>query len=89
MQRLSDYLADWEFSDSRKFALQYAQERLLDRHLDFHGLKAMKDARKVVHRARQANRTLDDYIAQEKLQLENALHRISPDADFESPIKTS
>ena len=49
----------------------------------------MKDARKVVHRARQANRTLDDYIAQEKLQLENALHRISPDADFESPIKTS
>ena len=24
LQRLSDYLADWEFSDSRKFALQYA-----------------------------------------------------------------
>ena len=89
LQRLSDYLADWEFSDSRKFALQYAQERVLDRHLDFHGLKAMKDARKVVHRARQANRTLDDYSAQEKLQLENALQRIPPEADFESPIKTS
>ena len=89
LQRLSGYLADWEFSDSRKFALQYAPERLLDRHLDFHGLNAMKDARNVVHRARQANRTLDDYIAQEKLQLENAIRRISPDADFESPIKAS
>ena len=66
LKLLSDYLADWEFSDSRKFALQYAQERVLDRHLDFHGLKAMKDARKVVDRARQANRSLDDYIAQEK-----------------------
>ena len=89
LKLLSDYLADWEFSDSRKFALQYAQERVLDRHLDFHGLKAMKDARKVVDRARQANRSLDDYIAQEKLQLENALQRIPSDADFESPIKTS
>ena len=89
LKLLSDYLADWEFSDSRKFALQYAQERVLDRHLDFHGLKAMKDARKVVDRARQANRSLDDYIAQEKIQLENALQRIPSDADFESPIKTS
>ena len=69
LQRLSDYLADWEFSDSRKFALQYAQERVLDRHLDFHGLNAMKDARKVAHRAQQANMSLEDYIVQEKLQL--------------------
>ena len=89
LQRLSDYLADWEFSDSRKFALQYAQERVLDRHLDFHGLNAMKDARKVAHRAQQANMSLEDYIVQEKIQLENALQRISSDADFESPIKTS
>ena len=89
LQRLSDYLADWEFSDSRKFALQYAQERVLDRHLDFHGLNAMKDARKVAHRAQQANMSLEDYIVQEKLQLENALQRISSDADFESPIKSS
>ena len=89
LELLSNYLADWEFSDSRKFALQYAQERVLDRHLDFHGLNAMKDARRVVHRARQANRSLDDYIAQEKIQLENALQRIPTDADFESPIKTS
>ena len=89
LELLSNYLADWEFSDSRKFALQYAQERVLDRHLDFHGLKAMKDARKVVDRARQANRSLEDYIVQENLQLENALQRIPSDADFESPIKTS
>ena len=89
LQRLSDYLADWEFSDSRKFALQYAQERVLDRHLDFHGLNAMKDARKVVYRARQANMNLENYIVQERLQLENAIQRIASDADFESPIKTS
>ena len=31
VQRLSESLQDWEFEDPRKFTLQYAQEKLLDR----------------------------------------------------------
>ena len=84
VQRLSDYLEDWEFSDDRKFKLQYAPQQLLDRHLDFYGLEAMKEARKVVHRAKS---TLDKYIAEEKRLLERARGQIPTDANSESQIK--
>ena len=87
VQQLSDYLEDWEFSDSRKFMLQYTQERLLDRHLDFHGLEAMKDARKIVYRASQQNKSLDDDVTEERRLLTSAVQKISPAMNFESAIK--
>ena len=82
-EHLSDYLENWELSDDRKFKLQYAQQQLLDRHLDFYGLEAMKEARKVVDRA---NRTLEEYISEERQLLEQARGQISTDTDFEAQI---
>jgi len=81
VKRLSDYLQDWEFADKRKFSLQYASDRLLDRHLDFQGLQRMKEARKVVNRARQANKKLSDYITTEKRLLEQILAKIPQNTD--------
>ena len=84
VKRLSDYLENWELSDERKFRLQYSQQQLLDRHLDFHGLEAMQAARKVAHRAKQ---TLDEYIVSEKRLLERAYQQIPTDADAEHPLR--
>ena len=86
VKRLSDYLEDWELSDFRKFALQYTQEKLLDRHLDFHGLERMKKARKVVD---GATRLLSGYVADERELLERALRIIPNSADAERQIKSA
>ena len=69
LERLSDYLENWEFSDSRKFAIQYTPKQLLDRHLGATGLKSMEKARKVVNRS---TKSLQDYIANEKRLLQKA-----------------
>ena len=84
VKRLSDNLEDWELKDRRKFALQYAQEQLLDRHLDFHGLEQIKESRGIVHRATKA---LHEYIAAEKQFLNRTLQEIPTDTDSESRIK--
>lgn len=83
---LSEYLEGWELGDSRKFALQYTQEKLLDRHLDFYGLQRMKKSRKIVNRATQP---LANYIAVERQMLESALAKISDSADAENLIKSA
>ena len=84
--RLSEYLENWELGDSRKFALQYTQEKLLDRHLDFHGLQRMKASRKIVNRATQ---TLESYIDIERQMLERALTKIPDSAEAENLIKSA
>ena len=84
VEKLSNSLDDWELSDSRKFALQYAQERVLDRHLDLHGLERMKDARKVVYRATQS---LSAYMADERKLLEEVFGKIPTDGGTENRIK--
>ena len=86
VEMLSRALEDWEFKDSRKFTLQYAQERLLDRHLDFNGLEQMKQARKVVHRA---TKDLSEYIAVEQQLLEKVLAQIPTDSGAETRIKNT
>ena len=84
--RLSGHLEDWELKDRRKFALQYAQEQLLDRHLDFHGLEQIKEARTIVHRA---TRALSEYIAEEEQVLFRTLQKIPSDSDSASRIKSA
>ena len=69
LKRLSDYLENWEFSDSRKFAIQYTQKWLLDRHLGLADLRSMEQARKIVNRR---TKSLPDYITDEKRLLEKA-----------------
>ena len=83
---LSDYLEDWELGDSRKFALQYTQEKLLDRHLDFHGLQRMKAARKIVNRATQP---LASYITTERQLLEGAFAKIPDSTDAENLVRSA
>ncbi len=83
---LSEYLEGWELGDSRKFALQYTQEKLLDRHLDFHGLQQIKKSRKIANRA---TKPLADYIALEREMLERALAKIPDSVDAENQIKSA
>ena len=86
VKRLSAYLEDWELGDARKFALQYTQDKLLDRHLDFYGLQRIIAARKVVNRATQP---LESYIATERQMLERALTKIPDSAEAENLIKSA
>ena len=87
LKRLSDYLENWEFSDSRKFAIQYTQKWLLDRHLNFEDLQDMIKARKVVNRSTQS---LPDYIATEKRLLEKARDNAPTDTQqFETIAKNT
>ena len=86
VELLSENLEDWELRDFRKFALQYTQEKLLDRHLDFYGLQRIKSSRSVVNRATQP---LADYITLEKQMLESALSKIPDSAAAENLIKSA
>ena len=86
VQRLSENLQDWEFEDPRKFTLQYAQEKLLDRHLDFKGLERIKSARRVVNRA---EKSLEAYIGEERQLLERTLADIPVSSDAEDSIKNA
>ncbi len=83
---LSEYLENWELGDSRKFALQFTPEKLLDRHLDFHGLQRINRSRKVVNRATQP---LANYIALEQQMLERALAKIPESSGDENLIKSA
>ena len=83
---LLENLEDWELRDYRKFALQYTQEKLLDRHLDFYGLQRIKSSRSIVNRATQP---LADYVAFERQMLESALSKIPDSAAAENLIKSA
>ena len=85
-QQLSEALQDWEFEDPRKFTLQYAQEKLLDRHLDFKGLERIKAARRVVSRA---EKSLEAYIEEERQLLERTLVNIPASTNAEDRIKSA
>ena len=51
IEKLNAILHDWEISDERKFTLQYAQEKLLDRHLSLRELERLQDTRKTLAHA--------------------------------------
>ncbi len=86
VQRLSENLQDWEFEDPRKFTLQYAQDKLLDRHLDFKGLERIKLARRVVH---SAEKSLEAYIEEERQLLERTLANTPATSNAEDRIKNT
>ena len=68
VEQLNQVLEDWEIKNKRKFALQYAQEKLLDRHLDLRRLDRMKRARKTLERASKTK----DYKAIEQNLIQKA-----------------
>ena len=83
---LNNTLADWELSDKRKFALMWTPEKIMDRHLDLHGLNDAKLARKVL---READTSLEVAIQTEAQLLEKILAQIPDSKAAEDQIKAS
>ena len=83
---LNETLADWEMSDKRKFALMWTPEKIMDRHLDLHGLNDAKLARKVL---RETDTSLEVAIQTEAQLLEKILAQIPDSKAAEDQIKAS
>ena len=83
---LNKTLADWEMSDKRKFALMWTPEKIMDRHLDLHGLNDAKLARKVL---RETDNSLEVAIQTEAQLLEKILAQIPDSKAAEDQIKAS
>ena len=86
IEMLNKVLANWEMSDKRKFALMWTPEKVLDRHLDLHGLNKMKEARSVL---RDATDTQAVAIQRETQLLEKILSQIFDSQPIEDGIKAS
>ena len=83
---LNETLADWELSDKRKFSLMWTPEKIMDRHLDLHGLNRAKDARRVLRDAKESQAAA---IQREAQLLEKILAQIPDSEPAETQIKTS
>ena len=86
LDMLNKTLADWEMSDKRKFALMWTPEKIMDRHLDLHGLNDAKQAREVL---READNSLEVAIQAEAQLLEKILAQIPDSKAAEDQIKAS
>ena len=86
IEMLNETLADWEMSDKRKFALMWTPEKIMDRHLDLHGLNDAKQARDVL---RKADNSLEVAIQAEAQLLEKILVQIPDSKAAEDQIKAS
>ena len=83
---LNEVLANWEMSDKRKFALMWTPEKVLDRHLDLHGLNKAKNARNILS---DSTDTQAIAVQQETQLLEKVLSQISDSQPIEDGIKAS
>ena len=86
IEMLNATLANWEMSDSRKFALMWTPEKIMDRHLDLHSLNRAKAARKILESATDSREVA---IQQETRLLEKVLRQIRDSQPIESEIKKS
>lgn len=86
IEMLNQTLADWEMSDKRKFALMWTPEKIMDRHLDLHGLNDAKLARQVL---READISLEVAIQAEAQLLEKILAQIPDSKAAVDQIKAS
>ena len=86
IEMLNNTLADWEMGDKRKFALMWTPEKIMDRHLDLHGLDNAKTARSVL---READESQEIAIQREIQLLEKVLAKIPDSQPFEDQIKNS
>ncbi len=67
IELLNKTLANWELSDTRKFALMWTPDKILDRHLNLPDLKKARDARRLIGNSATASREAS--IAQEQALL--------------------
>ena len=67
IELLNKTLANWELSDTRKFALMWTPDKILDRHLNLPDLKKARDARRLLGDPATASREAS--VAQEQALL--------------------
>ena len=84
IERLNRTLANWEMSDSRKFALMWTPDKILDRHLDLPTLRKARDARKTLANTTE---TKEEIISRERALLQKVQENIKDNTLTENQIK--
>ncbi len=84
IEQLNKTLANWEMSDSRKFALMWTPDKVLDRHLDLPTLRKARAARKTLANTTESK---EDAISRERGLLEKIKENLKDTASIESQIK--
>lgn len=74
LDKLSDFLAQWEIKDEHKFTEDYSEEKLLDRHFNLNQLERIQDARSTIS---DAEKSIAEYRAMQKRLLTKAVENYS------------
>lgn len=84
IEKLNRTLANWELSDTRKFALMWTPDKILDRHLDLPTLRKARDARKTLANTAE---TKEAIISRERALLQKVQDNIEDNTLTENQIK--
>ena len=84
IEKLNRTLANWEMSDSRKFALMWTPDKILDRHLDLPTLRKARDARKTLANTTE---TKEAIISRERALLQKVQENLKNNTHTENQIK--
>ncbi len=84
IEQLNKTLANWEMSDSRKFALMWTPDKVLDRHLDLPTLRKARSARKTLANTTESKQ---DAIARERVLLKKIKENLKDNTTTENQIK--
>lgn len=84
IEKLNRTLANWEMSDTRKFALMWTPDKILDRHLDLPTLRKARDARKTLANTTETEEVI---ISRERALLQKVQETIKDNTPTENQIK--
>ncbi len=84
IEKLNSTLANWEMSDTRKFALMWTPDKILDRHLDLPTLRKARDARKTLANTTETEEAI---ISRERALLQKVQGNIKDNTFTENQIK--
>ncbi len=84
IEKLNMTLANWEMSDSRKFALMWTPDKILDRHLDLPTLRKARDARKTLANTTETEEVI---ISRERALLQKVQENIKDNTLTENQVK--
>ncbi len=84
IEKLNSTLANWEMSDTRKFALMWTPDKILDRHLDLPTLRKARDARKTLANTTETKETI---VSRERTLLQKVQGNIKDNTLTENQIK--
>ena len=84
IEKLNSTLANWEMSDTRKFALMWTPDKILDRHLDLPTLRKARDARKTLANTIEPK---EEIVSRERALLQKVQENIKDNTLTENQIK--